>query len=304
MIFTDGGGFEREDDLHQYFLAGNMSDLTLFDGKYQLIPLNEVKSDLDVERLLGVLDSGKKVLLDSGVFALAQDFARDNGVDFQDALTVHPSKIPGYALLESQYRKVFEKVRSKIWGVIEIDFGGMEVKRETRKKMEGEGFRPIPVFHPLSDRKEYFFELAEGYDRLCIGNLAMLSAPARKRVIAWVWEESRRFPHLWVHLLGVTPSHICGAYPMHSMDSSAWLSSVRWETGYQERASLVPFSVLHRDFAYVKGGAKAGVTSYYRQAKMLGVYGQVLCARGWHHQIARLQELGFDPQGLTKEGNG
>jgi len=50
----------------------------------------------------------------------------------------------------------------------------------------------------------------------------------RKRLLATLAERRQRWPNLWVHGLGLTPSTLTVAYPMDSCDSSTWLAGARW----------------------------------------------------------------------------
>jgi hypothetical protein len=168
------------------------------------------------------------LFIDSGVFALANGHAVEHEITMDEALSLAPTEIDGFDELYKRYCSIIETLGDLVWGYIEIDQGGRENKRKTRAKLEAQGFRPIPVYHPFNDGWEYFDELASDYDRICFGNIVQADQETRKRLLATAWERKRKYPHLWIHLLGLSPNERLNAYPIDCCDSSAWLMHVRW----------------------------------------------------------------------------
>jgi hypothetical protein len=219
MIQTGGGRFDP-DEPFAFFMA--MANADVATHPWLLMALNDVLNDSGVDALRARLDlPGSRVFLDSGVFWLASTYAKANNIDLADAFQIEPETMPGFDRLVTAYVDLVRQAESKLWGYVELDQGGVENKRRLRAMLEGEGLRPIPVFHPLSDPPEYFDELLESYDRVCIGNLAMAAPEARRSILAWAWERRRRHAApVWVHALGVTPAPLLNAYPVNSTDSS------------------------------------------------------------------------------------
>lgn len=215
-----------------YFAAANID--TLERGQDTLTNILVAMNELfgDKKRLFETIEhffkTKKVVLIDSGVYWLSTQHAKKNDLTMDQALGLAPDQLDGFDELFDTYVRVCQKHGSKAWGYIEIDQGGRENKMKTRAKLEKLGLRPIPVYHPLNDGWEYFDYLAERYDRICFGNVVMAHYEMRKRLLATAWERRRKYPHLWIHALGATPSEITNAYPMNSCDSSTWILSVRW----------------------------------------------------------------------------
>ena len=141
------------------------------------------------------------------------------------------------------------EIGDKVWGYIELDQGGRENKIITRQKLERTGCRPMPVYHPLNDGWEYFDYLAERYDRICFGNIVQADRPTRLRLIHTAWERKKKYPKLWIHLLGMTANQWLLALPINSCDSSSWISSLRWGT-LNAPAANAPFSNMASEYIY------------------------------------------------------
>lgn len=193
-----------------------------------LIAVNELEAATSVAQVKRHAEAGKHVFIDSGVFNLTNVHARRHNVCMDEALTLAPEQIDGFEDLFVRYVELVRDLGDKIWGYIEIDQGGRENKIKTRAKLEALGLRPIPVYHPFNDGWDYFDHLAENYDRICLGNVVQADIETRKRLIATAWERRRRYPNLWIHALGLTPSVLTTAFPINSCDSSTWVSANRW----------------------------------------------------------------------------
>lgn len=218
-----------------YFIASN--PLLLQVGakvhQYILVAVNELNDGANIDALRKLARSGIRVFVDSGVFNLTNEHAREHGVSMDVALGLAPSEIDGFDDLFRKYCDLIRHLGDDVWGYIEVDQGGKDNKRATRARLEGLGFKPIPVYHPLNDGWDYFDELAGQYDRICLGNVVQADVPTRKRLIATAWERKRQYPHLWIHALGLTPADWFTAFPLNSCDSSSWLTLIRWTASYR-----------------------------------------------------------------------
>lgn len=230
MLLTGGGRFDPSEDFI-YFTAGSP-------GAYEherihpwtLVATNDLCKSGPDPALDAILENDDhKLLFDSGVFALASAHARKYDLSINESLAVAPEAIDGFDALYARYVEVVRLYEARFWGYVEVDQGPTEQKKRTRAKLERAGLRPIPVYHPLSDGWEYFDELAKKYDRICIGNLAATTATVRTRLLAALWERKRRkYRHLWIHALGLTPNESVSAYPVNSCDSSSWNYAIRF----------------------------------------------------------------------------
>lgn len=226
-----------------------------------LVAVNELFTPHGKSELERLIDQGRKVLIDSGIFNLAMSHARAHGMHMDDALALHPTEIDGFDRLRDLYYEIATTYSDRIWGMIEMDQGGAAVKPETRAMIEKDtGIVPIPVLHPLLDGWDYYHALANEYDRICIGNLVKAAAPLRMALLHKAYVESRKHPNTWHHLLGVTPSELSPALPIKgSCDSSTWLNGVRWMQGWKAKASGKGISLYGPDMWYSRGSM-----SYHR----------------------------------------
>jgi hypothetical protein len=162
------------------------------------------------------------------------------------ALAVAPQEVDGFDQLLTRYVDIVRTYHEGLWGYVEIDQGGVAGKRATRAYLEEQGLRPIPVYHPITDGFDYFDELLERYDRICIGNIVMAPPAVRRDLLTMVWERRRRAPHkVWLHALGHTPNPLFNAYPVNSSDSSTHVYALRFvDTMSWGRAMLGEFGRL------------------------------------------------------------
>ena len=239
MINTGGKWDYKEKNV--YFLATSPSHfkrcevLKYYD--YMLCAVNEIKNEDDEQFLKDAIDDGKKVFIDSGVFNLTNQHARNHNMTMDEVLSMAPERLDGFDSLFDKYVRIIKEIGEESWGYIEIDQGGKDNKIKTRDRLHKLGFNPIPVYHPLVDGWDYFDYLAERYDRICLGNIVQAQKETRKRLLATMWERKRKYPNLWIHCLGLTPNEHCLAFPLSSCDSSSWISTVRWMV-LPTRASL------------------------------------------------------------------
>lgn len=213
-----------------YFAASNVDRLRVASPctKHVLVAVNELDAPRDQQAVYDFVKAGKSVLVDSGVYNLATEHAIAHDLSMDQALGLAPAQVDGFDALFERYTKLIKDMGDKVWGYIEIDQGGRENKIKTRARLEKMGFAPMPVYHPFNDGWEYFDYLAQRYDRICFGNIVQADSNARKRLIATAWERRRKYPNLWIHALGMTPSATTTAFPMNSCDSSTWILSLRW----------------------------------------------------------------------------
>jgi hypothetical protein len=228
-IKTTGGTF-NPDEYGIYFPATDLSRLlwNIHLHRRALVPLNLLLGRSSQERLDTILSHGTQMFIDSGCFFLASEVAKKKGITIGEAFGLSPAEIPGYEAYKKTYIDFALRYKERIWGIVEMDFGGVEGKTQFREEVKKKGIKPIPVYHLLVDPAEYLDELLSKYDRVCIGNLAVMNAKDRKKVIPRLWEATEKHPKTWVHLLGVTPHPILTAYPFHSCDSSTWVAPLKW----------------------------------------------------------------------------
>jgi len=293
MIKTGGGTFDPKEE-NVYFIASNVDRLVpgAPAHDYLLVAINELKTEKELAHLDGWVNGKKKVFIDSGVFNLTNNHMRKHGITMDEALSLPPDQIDGFDELFEKYVEIVTKYQDSCWGYIELDQGGRENKIKTRKRLEDLGLRPIPVYHPLNDGWEYFDYLAERYDRICFGNVVQANRFTRKRLIATAWERHRKYPDLWIHLLGFTPNEWLNAMPVNSGDSSAWLSVVRW-SGYKERSMLASFGEMPKNFQYVLGAERDSDIGSRNGTKM-SAYGSFINQENWRNHLSAMKEIGFD----------
>jgi hypothetical protein len=251
LYFLAGSGY-TEDDLDA---AGDCPTRFLL-AVNDLVAVNTKPGEL-----LGLLDErlarGFDVLLDSGVFWLTNQHAREHGVSMDDALGLHPTEIDHFDWLLESYVDICRRYKDRLWGYTEIDQGGAVVKRETRTMLNGLGLNPMPVYHPLNDGWNYFDELASTHDRFAFGNVVQASRKVRARLLATGWERHRNYPDLFIHWLGMTPCDLTVAFPVDSCDSSSWLGVARW--GIPASATSMTHSKFHTppEAIYRRGDAES-----------------------------------------------
>jgi hypothetical protein len=207
---------------------------------WALIAANEINNQKDIEFVENMIDNGCKLLLDSGVFWLTNEHKRKHGITMDEALSLAPTEIDNFDWLWDRYTNLVKKLGDKVWGYMELDQGGAVNKRITRQKLHDLGINPIPVWHPLNDGPEYFDELAENYDRICLGNIVQANVQTRTRLLHTLWEKHRKYPDLWVHVLGMNPSEVFNAVGIDSADASTWVAPVRWGS-FPHQSMLDPF---------------------------------------------------------------
>lgn len=286
MKYT-GGKFDNT-ERNLIFNAGQPDNfIRASQHKNCLFAVNELKSESAQNKVQTLLDNGMRVFIDSGIFNLAMEHVRKTGITHDKALALAPTAIIGFDKLWDNYITIIKKFETQCWGYIELDQGGKENKIKTRTKLENLGLAPIPVYHPIIDGWDYFDFLATNYDRICVGNIVQASKPLRLRLIATIYERKRKYPNLFVHLLGYSCNEYMNAYPLDSCDSSSWLQSVRWSPPL-EKTDSKNMGWMLKDFKYLLGG----VGSHEQQSKSIqqGAVITNFTQRNWHNHLNDLQE--------------
>lgn len=246
MKQTDGGRFDP-DDPFLYFLAGGAEKFAKrdYDYPYVLVAVNELLTASRREALDRILDKeGVRVLLDSGIFNLANGHAKRHEMTMDQALSLAPDDIDGFTRLWDAYGEIAVDNADRLWGIIELDQGGKAHKPYTRARIEKEfGIIPMPVLHPLLDGWDYYDDLAANYDRICVGNIVQAAPPVRMRLLHALYEHAHDHLRTWHHLLGYTPNELLHSLPIHgSADSSSWLTGLRWMPSWKGFAAAKAIS--------------------------------------------------------------
>ena len=275
------GGKWNTKDRNLYFLAADpeMAKIAKLVHKHILIPINAINNKDDETNVTGMA-AAHNILIDSGVFELANSHAVEHNIPMNVALSLAPDDIDGFAGLYNRYTTTMKRIGSKVWGYIEMDQGGRENKIKTRARLEALGLRPIPVYHPFNDGWDYFDELAQNYDRICFGNVVQADPETRKRLLATAWERKRKYPDLWIHLLGLTPNPMLLAYPLDSCDSSQWLANVRWSGRIGTSTATKRFSTT-ADLVTYDLGADVDAENGADKARRLGAYDSHFLNLNW-----------------------
>jgi hypothetical protein len=292
-------GHWQPDRWPAYFISANMETLRWAQPycPHLLVAVNELlgpRRDEYVVELQQFVESGSKVLLDSGVYWLSTQHAEAHGITMDQALGMAPADVDGFDELFTAYVSLAKHLGDSLWGYIEIDQGGRDNKIKTRAKLERMGLRPMPVYHPINDGWDYFDELASKYDRICFGNIVNADQATRLRLIATAWERRRRFPHLWIHLLGMTPSHVTNAYPMNSCDSSTWIMAVRWGPPHTTVA-MTNRDTLGIEFCYEQSSHRDDEDGHRKARALCGYDAQITCRQMVSMLDEQRRELGVDP---------
>lgn len=285
---TAGGTFDPA-GAKIYFLAGHPGDLGRMSAALKhpvLIATNEVGSDGSEAHFRNCLEHCPQVLLDSGAFNLANALSLRQGIPLPTALGMPLDQIPGVPALLERYRRLARAYEDKLWGYIEVDLGGVAQKIATRTAMEGEGLRPIPVYHARSDGRDYLEELLDKYDRIAVGNVVDAAPPTRMRYFRTVWETvQRRAPDCWVHYLGVECGQVVFAYPSGSVDSSTWSVLTRWGNNFKEFASGASLGPIRHELQPRGDGIRERGTAGFQQT---GIYRCHFSQENWrryHRQL-------------------
>lgn len=279
---------------HLYFAAGNMNRLQNIAGIHHsiLIAVNELNQNYAKE-VEGWIRNGVRVLVDSGIFALAADHAFRHHMPLNDVLKLGPEKVDGFKELYEEYLGFVKHLGEDSWGYIELDLGSHVQKTAMREKLESLGLRPIPVYHPKGDPPEYFDFLATHYDRVCVGNLARSAPLERREIVATMYRRHCKFPDVWIHLLGTTANEWLYAMPPNSTDSSTWLNAVRFGAGHFNRIAGKTFGQLPYDYVHALQPYATPETGPAKSCEVAGFLSN-LDSRNWLNFLDDQRKLGVD----------
>lgn len=294
---TGGGRFDPSEET-VYFAAGNIDRTAAWLPlhRFSLMATNDLFGS-DSELVRRVSQPGHCLLLDSGIFWLTNKHMREHeGMTMNEALSLPPGEIDGFDELWDAYTRLVATHQSDLWGYIELDQGGAENKRKTRAKLEALGLVPIPVYHPLNDGWDYFDELCSEYDRICVGNVVQADAATRKHLIQTVWERHRKYPDVWIHLLGITPSQVCTAYPPNSTDSATFTYSMTYGAGTTPFATSMnsPAGRLGRRYSYMPAEDTAAPGGLRDAACFLAAHASFMTTN-WRNQQRHFEETFGQP---------
>ena len=289
-----GGNWDPK-ELNVYFIASSLDMLERSGDAHDhlLAAVNEIKSQKDMDRIERWCDEGRRVFIDSGVFNLANSHAKAHNIPMDVALSLAPDEIDGFDRLFDAYCNLITRLGDRVWGYIEVDQGGRENKIKTRAKLEGMGFKPIPVYHPFNDGWDYFDTLGQNYDRICFGNVVQANRPTRLRLLATAWERRRKYPNLWIHMLGMTPNEWLHGFPVNSCDSSSWLTLLRWTASARTWVALKSFGSIDPNFAYQLGADPQGPKGHIR-ATQPASYEARFVQENWRATGAEYDALGCE----------
>ena len=181
--------------------------------KHEMVALEMYPSGWSLEwkgdslRPINVLDLPhvKNLMVDSGAFDIAKSHSDETGMLIEDVFGLSIYDVKGGRELVSKYIQFTKQVpHDRLWGIVELDFGTMKDREELRERVSKEsGVVPIPVYHTASDPREYFKELLEKFDRVCIGGLSKLNSNFRTKLLAELAHlRDEVNTECWVHLLG------------------------------------------------------------------------------------------------------
>lgn len=289
------GGRWNPDEGNCYFIASDMGSLVegAKSHDHLLVAINDMKTD-DIDLVRVWCQAGKRVFVDSGIFNLANSHAKTHGIRMDQALSLAPDEIDGFDQLFERYTRLMASMGDQVWGYVEMDQGGRDNKIKTRARLEALGLAPIPVYHPLNDGWDYFDELAQGYDRICFGNIVQADRETRVRLLATAFERRRKYPRLWIHLLGMTPNPALAAFPVNSCDSSTWLRLVRWSGAHRTHVALQPFSRMSKHYTY-DFAADAEAPNGHKKARQLGGYDAHMLLENWRAIVNDYSDQGLTP---------
>lgn len=290
MIKTAGKQFDPHEG-QIYFVASSPDRLGSAFGvnTNMLIAVNEI-TDRALALLQEFMAADVKLFIDSGVFNLTNEHARKHDCSMNDALGLAPDQIDGFDELFKKYVRICGSIGADSWGYIEIDQGGRENKIKTRAKLEKLGLKPIPVYHPLNDGWDYFDYLASRYDRICFANVVQADVVSRRRLITTAYMRRKRYPHLWIHLLGVTPSELTYSCPASSCDSSTWLNAIRWPDSMREKAAGGTVGKFCDGIVYRLDSPREAQDGHSKACKLLGMQAQ-LNGRNWRLFCERMESV-------------
>ena len=153
------------------------------------------------------LSSFPEVLIDSGAFSTAK-----SGTEIS---------INAYSLWLRIYLKDLPNV---VGYFVYDDLASWEKTKQNQLVMEGEGLRPIPVYH-YGEPSHVLDYYCERYGYVGLGGLAVGQVRAEALKIFWEWV-CAKYPDTHFHILGSSQFKAFTRYQPYSVDSSTWLTDV------------------------------------------------------------------------------
>lgn len=227
MITTGGGKADRPGKIIFNATFTYLTDDVLPNS--YLYSYYEIDSPKDFEYLDISIKRGDKILIDSGTHGIYMAMIRKGLWNLYSPDRSFDIDHPDFMEYFQNYCDFIRKYERFFWGYVELDVGNEKQKTVLRDRMEAQGVYPIPVFHPLTDSSEYLDLLCTNYDRVCFGNIAMEGELAREIILQLVSVAKEKYPHLWIHALGIAPHPLLAAFPyVDSIDSSTSSSLIRF----------------------------------------------------------------------------
>lgn len=227
MIITGGGRADRPGRIIFNATYTFWSDVFLPNS--YLYTFYKIRSDEDYRCLQYSIDRGDRILIDSGTHSIYMAMVRNDERNLYAIDRSFDIDDPVFADYFSRYCDFAKTYEPYLWGYIELDLGNQDQKTILRQRMQDRGLKPIPVYHPLSDDLDYLDDLAQDYDRVCFGNIAMEDKSLRQIFIQVASLAKSKYPGLWVHLLGFAPDMTLAAFPgIDSVDTTTSSSIARF----------------------------------------------------------------------------
>lgn len=204
------------------------------------------------------------LLVDSGAFSIASAYCKKHNIPLNQAFLTKYTSLDNYAKHWDKYIKVAQDYKDKYFGIVEIDLGGYQGKQEIRALIEQQGIIPIPVFHALVDPIEYFEQLVNEYDRVCISNIAFASKSDRVKIMLYInYYLYKQNLNTFIHWLGVGIVDSLFYNLLGSCDATTWLNGelygkyTMWFYDYLAVYSKKFISIKGEDNQYYKSSAMA-----------------------------------------------
>ena len=151
-----------------------------------------------------------EVMLDSGAYSA---YTRGIKLDVGD-----------YAELLKEYGEYF-----KCYFNLDV-VGDFEETWKNQDYLEGEGLKPIPVFH-YGEPLEVLLLISRGYSFIGLGGMVPIHQNKLDRWLGSIFrdkEGGETFKNTSFHGLGLTTISLLRKYPFESCDSTKWLIAKRW----------------------------------------------------------------------------
>ena len=234
MKETGGGGFDPAETERLYFIAAQSDDfrriVPVGFGSVLVATDRFTATNKYFEAMDAALEGGMDFLLDSGTFGVAGRYATQHDLSLAEAFQMDPHQMEEFGKVEERYRLLIDRYEERMWGYIEIDLGSTEIKIANREAMEAEGYKPIPVYHFHGDPLDYFDQLCDDYDRICVGSLVggAVSTTNRLKILLELQRRARN-KSTWIHLLGLPPHGLTSCLSgFQSSDSSDWVAALKY----------------------------------------------------------------------------